>query len=217
MPARGQRTDARDQPARKDYAPADHERFVDGLIRSFDRGLVRAARRRRLAEPRRPVFVFGLPRSGTTLIEQVLASHSQVHGAGELRLARRSFEAIPGVLGRSAAPRDCVSFLDRTAIVAAGGDHLERLAAIDGGRVQPHRRQDARQLHVYRPALDHVSPRHVHPLPPRPARHRRLVLDDRFPQHPLVERSGEHRRAVPPVPPRDEPLEEGLARSRFST
>ncbi|TXS90685.1 tetratricopeptide repeat protein [Parahaliea maris] len=33
-----------------------------------------------------PVFVFGLPRSGTSLVEQILASHSAVHGAGELRM-----------------------------------------------------------------------------------------------------------------------------------
>lgn len=32
----------------------------------------------------RPVFIIGMPRSGTTLVEQILASHSQVHGAGEL-------------------------------------------------------------------------------------------------------------------------------------
>jgi len=31
-----------------------------------------------------PVFVLGMPRSGTTLVEQILASHPQVHGAGEL-------------------------------------------------------------------------------------------------------------------------------------
>ncbi len=80
------------------------------------------------------MFVFGLPRSGTTLIEQILASHSQVHGAGELRLARRSFEAIPGVLGRSGAARDCVVFLDQPAVLRLAEKHLERLAAIDGGR-----------------------------------------------------------------------------------
>lgn len=34
----------------------------------------------------RPVFIFGMPRSGTTLIEQILASHPAVHGAGELTL-----------------------------------------------------------------------------------------------------------------------------------
>ena len=31
-----------------------------------------------------PVFIVGMPRSGTTLVEQILAGHSAVHGAGEL-------------------------------------------------------------------------------------------------------------------------------------
>lgn len=32
----------------------------------------------------RPIFIIGMPRSGTTLIEQIISSHSKVHGAGEL-------------------------------------------------------------------------------------------------------------------------------------
>src|SRR6185437_6172242 len=32
-----------------------------------------------------PVFIVGMPRSGTTLIEQILASAAGIHGAGELR------------------------------------------------------------------------------------------------------------------------------------
>ena len=37
-----------------------------------------------------PVFIVGMPRSGTTLVEQILSSHALVHGAGEL-------DALPGV------------------------------------------------------------------------------------------------------------------------
>ena len=32
-----------------------------------------------------PIFILGMPRSGTTLVEQIISSHSDVHGAGELR------------------------------------------------------------------------------------------------------------------------------------
>ncbi len=44
--------------------------------------------------PRRPLFVLGMMRSGTTLMEQILSSHPQVHGAGELEILPRlaSFE-----------------------------------------------------------------------------------------------------------------------------
>ncbi len=45
-----------------------------------------------------PVFILGMPRSGTTLVEQILASHSKVHGGGELDFIRESLN-IQGLLG----------------------------------------------------------------------------------------------------------------------
>jgi tetratricopeptide (TPR) repeat protein len=39
-----------------------------------------------------PVFVVGMPRSGTTLVEQILASHSKIHGAGEIETWRHAVE-----------------------------------------------------------------------------------------------------------------------------
>lgn len=41
-----------------------------------------------------PVFVLGMPRSGTTLVEQIIASHPQAHGAGELKLLHRVLDGI---------------------------------------------------------------------------------------------------------------------------
>jgi tetratricopeptide (TPR) repeat protein len=46
--------------------------------------------------PGLPVFVLGMPRSGTSLVEQILASHPKVHGAGELMLLRRLVRGLPG-------------------------------------------------------------------------------------------------------------------------
>jgi tetratricopeptide (TPR) repeat protein len=118
---------------RRDYVPAEHTQFVDNLRRVFDASFFARTAGAGL-DTRRPVFIFGLPRSGTTLVEQVLASHPHIHGAGELRLARQTLEALPGVLGRTEAPLDCVSHLDTAAIRLLGERHLDALRLLDGGR-----------------------------------------------------------------------------------
>jgi tetratricopeptide (TPR) repeat protein len=41
-----------------------------------------------------PIFVLGMPRSGTTLVEQILASHRDVQGAGELRAVQRLVDGL---------------------------------------------------------------------------------------------------------------------------
>ncbi len=38
-----------------------------------------------------PIFIIGMPRSGTSLLEQIISSHSEVFGAGELRIMPRIF------------------------------------------------------------------------------------------------------------------------------
>ncbi|MEI9404444.1 tetratricopeptide repeat-containing sulfotransferase family protein [Mesorhizobium argentiipisi] len=65
-----------------------YRRWVDAMIETFTPELV--ASMAAYGNPSEaPVFVVGMPRSGTTLTEQICASHPHVHGAGELsKLAR---------------------------------------------------------------------------------------------------------------------------------
>ncbi len=55
------------------------------------------------------VFIMGMPRSGTTLVEQILASHAQVHGAGEQTILGQAVRRLEGAYG---AFPGCVPLLD---------------------------------------------------------------------------------------------------------
>ena len=68
-------------------------RLVENLIDTFTPAFFNRVRSFGL-DTERPVFIVGLARSGTTLTEQILAAHSQVHGAGELILGRKDFLAL---------------------------------------------------------------------------------------------------------------------------
>jgi tetratricopeptide (TPR) repeat protein len=82
-------------------------------------------------ESERPIFIVGLPRSGTTLTEQVLASHSQVFGAGEQRLGRDDFEALAPQEDRAL---EALAGIDRTTARRLGALHLERLGELNDDR-----------------------------------------------------------------------------------
>ena len=75
-----------------DYSADDNSRFVDKMIEVATPEFM-AARAGHGCDARDPIFVLGMPRAGSTLVEQILASHSQIEGTSELPdmpvLARR--------------------------------------------------------------------------------------------------------------------------------
>ena len=112
------------------YEPAVHRQFVDFLIAGFSTDLFERLAGAGLDTPR-PVFIVGLPRSGTTLIEQVLASHPEVFGAGEISLARDSLEEL--VLG-PLAPAGGIAEMSPPLVAELARRHDQRLRELDGGR-----------------------------------------------------------------------------------
>lgn len=78
------------------------------------------------AESQRPIFVIGMPRSGTTLVEQILASHSMVKGLGELRDMSELSRDVRGLDGRLATYPEYVRHLSPSEIRQLGQTYLAR-------------------------------------------------------------------------------------------
>ena len=78
-----------------DYDEAETFRFFDEIIRSYGPGFF--ANPPFPGDPSRvPVFVVGMPRSGSTLIEQIVASHPLAHGGGETKELSRRLGTVRG-------------------------------------------------------------------------------------------------------------------------
>ena len=113
--------------SRLPYRPEDFTAHVDRLIEVFSPGLF-AEKAGLGSASELPVYIVGMPRSGTTLVEQILASHPQVFGAGELDYMRQIASALPQRLGGESYP-ECVRRLDRARAEAIASEHLRRLAS----------------------------------------------------------------------------------------
>jgi len=114
------------QLRRARYSRSAREREVTRMMETFSRaGLESMPRSGR--ETDTPVFIVGMPRSGTSLVEQVLASHSMVHGAGELRdiglLAIRL-----GINDDNVLYPECVRGMKVRQMRECSGPYLSRLA-----------------------------------------------------------------------------------------
>jgi len=96
---------------------------VDRVINSFDAASIRQYQSGgHISE--RPVFIVGMPRSGTSLTEQILASHPAVFGAGELAFWQTAFAAYESAELKSQACASLIPGLAR--------DYLDRLTALSG-------------------------------------------------------------------------------------
>jgi len=112
------------------HDPGRHSRFIDRLIEAFTPDDIDRARGWGDPDPR-PVLVVGLPRSGTTLVEQILAAHPQVHGAGELPDLHRVFNSLLERTGQPpVSPSEALHNLSPQSARKAARLYLDRLDAL---------------------------------------------------------------------------------------
>ena len=167
--------------AANELAPTDHDpeadaRAVDESLRASsrawaDRPVVSSER------SERPVFIVGMPRSGTSLLEQIVASHPDASGVGERQdpfVLRRDLALDLGVDVEAATDAAASSDLDRAAaaylgmldVVGAAGDRVTNKAlgldrVVDFlARVFP----EARFLWIHRDPRDAVLSAYLHQI-----------------------------------------------------
>ena len=106
------------------YDAAKLTRRVGEIIHSFDAAFLRQ-RHSFACDSELPVFIIGMPRSGTSLTEQILASHPAVFGAGELTFWGSAFDAYEAAGFKSRSGADLMPGI--------AADYLERLTSLSGG------------------------------------------------------------------------------------
>jgi tetratricopeptide (TPR) repeat protein len=93
------------------YDAEAHSRWIDRLIDFFSSDWFKRTAGFGLASDV-PIFIVGMPRSGSTLVEQILSGHSQVAAAGELKTVNRIVSGLPAKLGSSHGYPECLAALD---------------------------------------------------------------------------------------------------------
>ena len=105
------------------YDAAKLAGHVDKIMSIFDAGLL--GRRWHTDGQSAPIFIVGMPRSGTSLAEQILASHPAVFGAGEVSFWDEAYRAVRAAHD---AGQDLADLVSRLA-----GEYRAQLAKLSSG------------------------------------------------------------------------------------
>jgi tetratricopeptide (TPR) repeat protein len=125
-------TGGRMKRAQLNYDEQETFRFFDAIREVFSKEMLESGKYGGIGDDR-PVFIIGMPRSGSTLVEQILSSHRDVYGAGEVKYLSRalgqlrdrfpSLPKFPQMMGKiTLAQLDIVAKNYLQALTSGAGD-----------------------------------------------------------------------------------------------
>ena len=109
------------------YDTKQHSAFVDRLIKTYTEEFFETNTARG-SDSELPVFIVGMPRSGTTLVEQIVSSHPQVYGAGELGSLMGIEETLAKLIERSRPYPEGITMCEDSRAAEFAAEYLHELA-----------------------------------------------------------------------------------------
>ena len=110
-----------------DYSTSETRDFFEQIKNAFSADFFSTHQGAGFQDPA-PIFILGMPRSGTSLAEQILASHPQVFGAGELKVLSQLISKRCEETSETRYP-ECLSKLDAKAFEVMGSDYIKAIRA----------------------------------------------------------------------------------------
>jgi tetratricopeptide (TPR) repeat protein len=115
---------------RESYDRKSHSELVSRRVCSFDQEWLESARRLGIRSSR-PLFIVGMPRSGTSLAEQILSSHPAVFGAGEQSFWGIAAANVDSSIRDGACTEEIIHQLARDYLLHLDGLTVDSLRVID--------------------------------------------------------------------------------------
>lgn len=113
------------------FDPAEFRRYNDSIIAAFSGSSLRMLARAE-NDSELPVFVIGMPRSGTTLVEQIIAAHPMAYGAGEIQDIENLARSITTEAASMYAYPDSVADMTPEIATRMANAYLTRLQELGG-------------------------------------------------------------------------------------
>lgn len=112
------------------FDASQHAGLVSRQIGTFDRTFFDKRADAGGSPSEQPVFIVGMPRSGTSLVEQVIASHGEAFGAGERPDINRLSHGLPALIGAGDPFPECVARLDGASTERLAAEYLAALSGL---------------------------------------------------------------------------------------
>lgn len=141
----------------------EHDRMVNNTIATFRPDRMRSLPKAQTTSDR-PVFIVGMPRSGTSLVEQILASHPHIFGAGELNDINQYANGLQVRLGAAAPYPACLGEMTPAVLNSLAQQYLDGLLALDKTAVRVTDKMPHNFLHLGLIAMLFPGARIIHTM-----------------------------------------------------